>query len=478
MKVSKLLNDVEKFLLIGEDVDVTSLSNKSKGCKKNCLFFCIDGINNDGSKFVQEAILNGAVCVVSNKKLKVNVTQVIVDDVRSCMSLIAKNFYGNACDKLKIIGITGTNGKTTSSFIIQHILNVAGFSVGVIGTNGVFIDNKLISEDLTTPDPIELHYYFKEMKKSNCDFVIMEASAHAICLKKLVGIKFRVGLFTNITNEHLDFFGNMKNYSKCKLSFFKKENVDEAVFNVDNAYGRLLAKLNQIPNITYGIYNPSNTFAINIETSFNGSKFFVNSLDSIFDIKTNLIGEHNVYNILGAISVCKLLNIRDEYILKGVNTLLQVDGRCNVTKLNNNNYIIVDFAHTPDGFEKILGVFRKLVKGKLITIFGCVEYSDTKKRVLMGKVASAYSDYIILTADNPNNTSVFKINRDIKAGFKKFKNYTEIEDRKKAIEYGISLLCKNDALIILGKGGEHKQLIMGNAIKYNEQEVVNNLLNS
>lgn len=476
MKVSKLVSNVQKYLLIGEDVDVTSLSNKSKGCKKNCLFFCIDGINNNGVKFVNEAIENGATCVITSKKLKINVTQIIVDDVRECMSKISKTFYGNACDKLKIIGITGTNGKTTSSFIIQHILNVAGFSVGVIGTNGVFIDNKLISEDLTTPDPIELHYYFKEMKKQNCDFVIMEASAHAIYLKKLVGINFRVGLFTNITNEHLDFFGSMKNYAKCKLSFFNKENIKEAVYNVDSAYGRLLAKLNEIPSITYGIYNPSNTFAINIETSFNGSKFVVNALDTIFKIDTKLIGEHNVYNILGAISVCKLLNIRDEYIEQGVNSLLQVDGRCNVTKLNNNNYIIVDFAHTPDGFEKILGVFRKLVKGKLITIFGCVEYSDVKKRVLMGKVASNYSDYIILTSDNPNNTSVFKINRDIKAGFKRFKNYTEIEDRKKAIEYGISLLCKNDALLILGKGGEHKQVVMGNVLKYNEQEVVNNLL--
>lgn len=476
MKLISLLNGLDKYLFIGNDVEIKYLSNKSASCKKDSLFFCINGINNCGYDYVDDAIKNGATAIVTNKKLKVNITQIVVDDVRFAMSKISKVFYGECSNKLKIIGITGTNGKTTSSFIIKHILNVAGFKVGLIGTNGVYIDNKLISEDLTTPDPIDLHYYFKQMYKAKVDFCVMEVSAHAIDLKKIIGIKFKVGLFTNITNEHLDYFGNMRNYSRTKLSLFKKDYIEEAVLNVDNSYGKLIAKLNIVPNVTYGIYNPSNTFAINVETSFSGSKFVVNALDSIFNIDTSLIGEHNVYNILGAISVCKLLNIRDELIERGVNSLTQVDGRCNVTKLNNGNHIIVDFAHTPDGFENILKVFRKLVKGKLITIFGCVEYSDVKKRIMMGKVASAFSDYIILTADNPNDTLVSKINRDIKAGFKKFKNYIEIEDRKKAIEYGLGLLCKNDAVLILGKGGETKQLILGKSIKYNEHEVVNNLL--
>ncbi len=476
MKLVNLLNGLDKYMFIGNDVEIKHLSNKSGGCKNDTLFFCINGINNCGYNFVEDAIKNGASAIVTDKKLKVNATQIIVDDVRYAMSKISKIFYGECCDKLKIIGITGTNGKTTSSFIIKHILNVAGFKVGIIGTNGVYIDNKLISEDLTTPDPIDLHYYFKRMVNAKVDFCIMEVSAHAIDLKKIVGVKFRVGMFTNITNEHLDYFGNMRNYARTKLSLFTKEYVDEAVVNVDNSYGKLIAKMNTVPSVTYGIYNPSNSFAINMETSFLGSKFVVNALDSIFNIETTLIGEHNIYNILGAISVCKLLNIRDELIELGVNSLKQVDGRCNVTKLNNNNYVIVDFAHTPDGFENVLKVFRKLVKGKLITIFGCVEYSDIKKRIMMGKIASNYSDYIILTADNPNNTLVSKINRDIKAGFKKFKNYIEIEDRKKAIEYGFGLLCKNDAVLILGKGGETKQLILGKSIRYNEQEVVNNLL--
>lgn len=476
MQLSKLLCEVNKYMLIGSDVDIKHLSCNSNMCKKDSLFFAIDGFTYKGSNFVNEAINNGAIAVITNKKLNINVPQVIVEDVRKCMSLVAKQFNNNASNKLKIIGITGTNGKTTSSYILNNILSVAGFSVGIIGTNGVYIDNKLISEDLTTPDPINLHYYFNEMVKRKVDYCIMEVSAHAIDLKKVDGIRFRVGLLTNITNEHLDYFGSIKNYAKCKLSWFNSYNIEEAVYNVDDVYGMQLAKQNSIPNITYGLNSPSNTFAVNINTTIDGTTFFANSLDSLFDINTKLIGEYNVYNILGAISVCKLLNIRDEHIFNGVNSLQYVDGRCNITKLNNNNYIVIDFAHTPDGFSKVLSTFKNIIKGKIITIFGCVDYSDYKKRVLMGNIASMYSDYIILTADNPNFTNVKDINKDIKKGFKKFKNYTEIDSREDAIKYGISLLCNNDALIILGKGGEHKQLIMGKKFEYNEQEIVNNFI--
>ena len=475
MQLSKLLKNIDKYMLIGGDKNILGLSNNADQCKKGSLFFVIDGIKNKGVDFVDKAINNGAIAIITNKKLNIDITQVVVEDVRKCMSIVAKQYYNCACDKLKIIGITGTNGKTTSSYLVKNILSIAGFNVGIIGTNGVYIDNKKIGNDLTTPDPINLHKYFSDMVKQGVDYCIMEVSAHAIDLKKVYGIKYRVGLFTNITNEHLDYFGSMKNYSKCKLNWFNKENMCEAVYNVDDDYGKALAKSNNVPNITYGINNPSNTFAVNIENSIMGTSFFVNSLDGIFNIKSKLVGRYNVYNILGAISVCKLLNIRDEYILNGINTLEYIDGRCNITKYGNN-YIVIDFAHTPDGFEKVISTFKSLAKGKLITIFGCVDYSDIKKRVLMGTVASKYSDYVILTADNPNFDNVKDINKDIKCGFKRFKNYIEIEDRIEAIKYGISLLCSEDILLILGKGGEYKQLIMGKNVEYNEQEIVNNFI--
>lgn len=476
MLLTNLLKNVEKYMMIGNDINIRHLSHCSSLCVKDTLFFAIDGTKEDGAKYVEEAIECGAIAVVTNKRLKVNIAQIIVDDVRETMSLIAKAFYHNASDKLKIIGIVGTNGKTTSSFIIKNILTFAGFTVGVVGTNGVYIDNNRISEDLTTPDPIDLHKYLDIMKKAKVDYVIMEVSAHAIDLKKIKGIRFKVGLYTNISNEHLDYFGTMKNYTKCKLSFFNNDIVDEAVYNIDDDYGVELARNYNVPNITYGLDSPSNTFAIDIVESIDGTKFIVNSLDSIFKIDTKLLGKHNVYNILGAMSVCKLLNINDKYIELGVNTIDKIDGRCNVIRVNNN-YVIIDFAHTPDGFEKILSTIRGVCKGKVITLFGCVGYSDTRKRSIMGNVASRYSDYIILTSDNPGDTDIKKINRDIKSGFKKYKNYIEIDDRRDAIKYGLGLLCSSDVLVLLGKGGEHKQIIMNEIFKYNEEEVVNNLIN-
>ena len=391
------------------------------------------------------------------------------------MSLISKKFYNNACDKLKIIGIVGTNGKTTTSYILKSILEHNNHKVGVIGTNGVYIDNKYIEEELTTPDPINLHNYLFRMLKANVEYVIMEVSAHAIDLYKVAGIKFCIGLFTNISNEHLDYFDTIENYAKCKMKFFDELYIKEAVINVDDEWGVKIARKNAVPCITYGIYNPANTFAINIDTSLHGTKFVVNTLDEIFDINTTLIGEYNVYNILGAISVCKILGIDNDVIVHGISGLEKVDGRCNIIK-TGSNYIVIDFAHTPDGFEKILSTIKSFATGKVVTVFGCVGYSDSNKRKLMGSVASKYSDYIVLTSDNPNFVKVATINGDIKKGFGKFENYIEIEDRVEAIKFGIGMLCKSDVLVLLGKGGERKQVINGKSIEYNEIEIVNNLI--
>ena len=476
MRLVDLIEDIDKYLYIGEDVEISHLSHHSDLCEMGSLFFAIEGTKINGTKYIESAISNGAVAVVTSKKLKVNIPQVIVDNVRLAMAIISKKFYDNACDRLKIIGIVGTNGKTTSSYLIKNILAVSGFSVGLIGTNGIYIDNNRIAEDLTTPDPIDIHRYISYMVESGVDYCIMEVSAHAIDLYKVAGIKFKVGLYTNISNEHLDYFVSMKNYINCKKKFFDSRYIEEAVINVDDEVGMSIAKKNSIPCVTYGMYNPSNTFAVNVVSNINGSKFVVNALDSIISIETSLIGEYNVYNILGAISVCKLLSIRDENIECGIRSLENIEGRCNITKIKNNNYIVIDFAHTPDGMENILSVLRRMSKGKIVTIFGCVDYSDTKKRSLMGQVASKYSDYIILTSDNPNFADVKTINKDIKYGFHKFKNYTEIEDRVEAIRYGMSMLCQDDMLVILGKGGEKKQVVCGEKLEYNEQKIVNNLL--
>lgn len=475
MRLSNLIVDIEKYIFIGEDVDINNLSHNSKNCTSGTLYFAISGTTYNGKDYVEEAISNGAVAIITESKLDINIPQVIVDNVRKSMAYISKAFYGNACDKLKIIGIVGTNGKTTSSYILKHILEFGKHKVGVIGTNGVYIGNKYIEEELTTPDPINLHNYFLRMLKSKVEYVIMEVSAHAIDLYKIAGIKFDVGLYTNISNEHLDYFGTMENYANCKMKFFDELYINEAVINIDDDYGIKIARMNAVPSITYGIHNPANTFAVNIDMSLYGTKFVVNILDEIFDINTKLIGVHNVYNILGAISVCKILGVDNDVISNGISVLQKVDGRCNIIK-RGSNYIVIDFAHTPDGFENILSTIKSFANGKVVTVFGCVGYSDSIKRSLMGEVASKYSDFVILTADNPNYAQVSSINNDIKKGFDKFESYIEIEDRVEAIKFGLGMLCKSDVLVLLGKGGERKQVINGEAIEYNELQIVNNLL--
>ncbi len=477
-KLSQLLENVQVLSKQNfKDVNINSLFHSSKDCERNSLYFCITGTKVNGHDFASEAIENGAVALVVEKFLPYDIPQILVPNTRIAMSQIAKNFYDKASDKLKIVSIVGTNGKTTTSMILAKILRTCGKSVGVIGTNGVFFDEELsLPCDLTTPDPIEMHYIFSQLVAFKIEYVIIEASAHAIFLNKLYGVKSEIGIFTNISNEHLDFFGSMENYSNVKLNFFNETNMKNAIVNIDDKYGKELINKLKIPYLTYGIFNPSNTFAVNIKTSMKGTSFIANSNDVLLKINTKLVGDFNVYNILAGITAGLMLNCNVSCIEKALKELERVDGRFNVFELNNNIKVIIDFAHTPDGFEKTLSLVKMLRKGRIITLFGCVEYADKNKRKLMGEVADKYSDYLVLTADNPNNTSVEEISKDIVAGIKKCK-YEIIEDRETAIKSAFDGLLKNDTLVLLGKGAEKYQKIKGNLVDYSDVDVVKKLLN-
>lgn len=476
-KLSQLLDNMKIISKKNfKDVNINSLFHSSKDCERNSLYFCITGTKVDGHNYADEAIKNGAVALIVEKYLPVDVPQILVQNTRIAMSQIANNFYDKSAEKLKIILIVGTNGKTTTSMILAKILRTCGKSVGVVGTNGVYFDEELsLPCDLTTPDPIEMHYIFSQLVAFKIEYVIIEASAHAIFLNKLYGIKSLIGIFTNITNEHLDFFGTMENYASVKMNFFNEDSMENAIINIDDKYGKELADKIKIPYLTYGIFNPSNTFAVDIKTSMKGTSFIVNSDDTLLKINTKLVGDFNVYNILAGITAGLMLGCKVECIEKALKKLERVDGRFNVYELPNNIKIIIDFAHTPDGFEKTLSLVKLLRKGRIITLFGCVEYSDSNKRKLMGEVADKYSDYLVLTADNPNKTSVQEISKDIVAGIKKCK-YEIIEDRKVAISKAFGELIKNDTLVLLGKGAEKHQKINGILMDYSDIDVVKNLL--
>ena len=478
MKIENLMRNLEVVEFIGDkELDIESLSHSSKSIEKNSMFFCLVGDNFDGHSFVKEAVDNGATCIVVNTIQDVNCAQIVVKDTRLAMTIISSNFYENPEKYLKFIGIVGTNGKTTTSFIIASILKEKGIKVGIIGTNGIYIDNYYIPNNFTTPDPIELYFNLNQMVAFGVDIVVIETTAHAIALNKLKGLNFELGVFTNITNEHLDFFGSMEKYSNTKLNFLNdKNNFKELVVNIDDSYGKKLAMETKLPCITYGISNPANVFAIDIKYSIDKMKFLINFNDEVFEIESNLIGDYNVYNLMASITVGKIFGCTNNQICTAIKNLKKVKGRFEVFKFGLDKTIIVDFAHTPDGFEKCLSLVKSLSKGKIISLFGCVDYSDIEKRKIMGEIASNYSDYIILTSDNPNFESVTSICESIKKGISKNKKVFVIEDRIEAVKFGLKLLNTLDTLVLLGKGGETKQKIKGVDYFYDEIEFVKSII--
>lgn len=302
------------------------------------------------------------------------------------------------------------------------------------------------------------------------EYVVMEVSAHAIYYKKTYGINPKIIVFTNISNEHLDFFKTMELYSGTKLEYIKQFPNALKVVNMDDEYSKELMDLKNV--FTYGIINPADTFAINIELMMDGSQFICNVNDDILDIKSNLTGDYNIYNLMASILVVKQLGISNKHIIKAIEETKKIDGRWEVFDFPNNNKVIVDYAHTPDGFLKVFENVKKLRKGRIITLFGCVGYSDKRKRRLMGDIAKQNSDFVIITSDNYSLEKFNEIFDDI--GIDKF--YAKIEDRTEAVDFAIKMMDKNDTLLLLGKGAESIQKSKDGDIQYNEIELVKKYL--
>ena len=477
MRLNKLLGGVGHNSIINEkNVCVSCLCHNSNCCEQGALFFCIKGENFNGEDYAVDAVKNGAVAIVTECELHdLNVIQILVDNARIAMAEISRRFYDFPDKKLKIISFVGTNGKTTSSHVLCKILQENGKRCGIIGTNGIIIDELSLPSELTTPDPIELYYTLNQMVVLGFEYVVLEASAHAIALNKLYGLKNEVVVFTNISNEHLDFFNSMEEYSKVKMDYVNNRNSNFMVVNADDEYGAKIIKDAKIEFSSYGIFNPASTFAIDIKTSMTGSEFVVNADDNIINVKTKLVGDFNVYNILSAISCAKYFEIDNETIEKAISKLEKVDGRFNVFELSGNRKVVVDFAHTPDGFEKTLSLIRKLRKGKIIVVFGCVGYSDKKKRTLMGQVANKYADYIIITNDNICDAVFNEVNSDVIKGIT-----CDIEiifNREKAVEKALNMMKNNHTLVLLGKGCETYQKIKGEKVYYSDIETVKKYIN-
>lgn len=477
MKLKKIIQNLDIVSIQNfKDYNIKSISHISKDIIPSSIFICIKGNNYNGNNYIGDAIKNGAKCIITEDKNLVitSVCVIVVKDCRIAMSIVAKNFYNSCCDDLKIIGIIGTSGKTTTTIMISQLLKYNKMKIGVIGTNGIFIDNIKLDNKFTTPDPLELHYVFYQMKMLGVEIVIMEVSAQAIYYNKLYGVFFELCVFTNISREHLDFFGSMENYARTKMNFFSKKNMKECIVNIDDFYGRELAYKVDIPCVSYGLNEPSNSFAIDIYYDFDTTKFVANIIDDIIDICVPFVGIYNVYNLIASLTVVKMLGMRIDEIKLAVNNMSVIDGRYNVYNINDKT-IIIDFAHTPSSINSLLKHISDTSDFDIVSVFGCVGYSNKDKRQEMALVIDKFSSKIVVTSDNPGNTKFDDICKDIVEVFSK-ENYTCIEDRECAIKYAYDNLQENEVLVLIGKGAEDFQTIGNERVKYSDKESILKLI--
>jgi len=469
-------------------VEVTGITYDSREAAAGHVFVAIPGFKADGAAFAAQAVDRGANAVVLEKDVNLpkDVTKVIVPDARIALAELSSAFYGNPSRHLKMVGITGTNGKTTTSFLIEAILRKAGHKVGVIGTVEARINGKGLPVKLTTPESSELQELLSRMLKEGVTHVVMEVSSHSLELHRVHGVEFDVAIYTNLTHDHLDFHGNMQNYLKAKLKLFEKlgKGVKKdvtAIINVDDPYGKKIMTYVDGNILTYGAVNNANLNASNIETSINTMTFELQSFDSKFKISTILIGVSNAYNIMAALLCGKVFGLNYEQMKGAVEDLKYIPGRFERIEAGQKFPVIVDFAHSPDSLMKLLETVRPLTKGKLILVFGCSGERDRAKRPVMGDIAVKMTDFTFITTDDPHGESPDRIIAEIEAGVvgaggESGKNYRKMEDRRAAIEQAINMAQPEDLVVIAGRGHERFQDYKGTKVQIDDREVAREIL--
>lgn len=473
MELFRLLSGIAvKETNVSKDYNVKNIRISSKEVGEGDLFLCMEGSRDDGNKYL-ENIKCDFVAVTEKKPISRDLKYVVVDNVREAYSLISQNWFLKPLSGIKFISVVGTNGKTSTAHYISSLLSLAGVKTGLIGTEGHFICGEKVGESLTTPDPFELNELFFKMRAKGVEVVISEVSAHAIYLEKLFGIKAEIAVFTNISQDHLDYFKNFENYSAVKMSYFNAVNVKQSIINVDDKCGKLLASRLEKDGcdfVTYGFDNPADCFAIDVKESLDGLSFIANINDEIIEVKSVLYGMFNAYNLLAALIAARELGISADTLTAVVKKVRAVKGRFSVLRCDKGT-VIIDYAHTPDGLKNVLKTARIMTKGRLLCLFGCGGERDVTKRAVMGRVASENSDFVIITSDNPRYENPEEIICNIASGVCGVE-YKSITDRTEAIAYAINEMCEGDTLVIAGKGNEPYLDIRGKKIPYNDFETV------
>ncbi|MBR5468292.1 MAG: UDP-N-acetylmuramoyl-L-alanyl-D-glutamate--2,6-diaminopimelate ligase [Firmicutes bacterium] len=474
MKLKDILKGIDYTILQGsDDIEIANVQYDSRKISKDSLFVCITGFKTDGHKYIASAAEKGSAAFSVEKDVEMieGLTYVKVENNREALAKMASNVYYAPSAKMNLVGVTGTNGKTSTTYIIKSVLDRLGHKVGVIGTIENRIGDKVIHADRTTPESLELQELFNEMYEEKVTDVCMEVSSHSLDLHRVDCCDFDIAIFTNLTQDHLDYHITMENYRNAKGILF--ERCLKNVINIDDAAGEYMKSVSKGEVLTTGIENDADLKAEDIDITADGVTFTLRYKGEKYPVSLNIPGKFSIYNALGSIGACLFMGIDMETIIAGLKDIQGVRGRFQSIKGKNGVSAVVDYAHTPDGLENILNTAKEFVKGRIITVFGCGGDRDRTKRPIMGEIAGNLSDYCIITSDNPRTEDPERILDDIEPGTAKTGcEYIKIIDRREAIFYAVKIAKENDLVVVAGKGHEDYQIFADRTIHFDDKEVV------
>ncbi len=485
MRAKELIESLDSCYLSGlEDFEVRGISCNSKQVCDNFIFVAIEGTHIDGHKFIKEAIDKGARIVIVQSSVishqsSEKVFFIRVNDTRKALACLAARFYENPSSKTKVVGVTGTNGKTTITYLIEALLKETGFLPAVIGTVNNRFKNKVIPSKNTTPGPIELQSFLADTVREDINYVIMEVSSHALSQDRTLAIAFHSAIFTNLTQDHLDYHKTLEDYFQAKAKLFKDMNSGTfTVINNDDEYGKRLKRLIKGPEIiTYGIENEADITACDIKLDISYTEFILRTAKQEFNFKTRLIGRHNIYNMLASFAWAFKEGLDQKIVKSALEKFDFIPGRLEKINCRRDFSVFVDYAHTEDALTNVIKALRQISGRRIIVVFGCGGERDKTKRPKMGHTASELADYVIITNDNPRSEDPQDIIKDIIKGIRK-NNHCTIPDRKDAIRKSLSLAAAGDIVLIAGKGHEPYQILKNQTIRFDDRETVKECLES
>ena len=480
MKLSTLVHHLESMGTYNLcDVEITGITNDSRKVRPGYLYVAIKGYKADGHNFIKKSLECGAQAIVSEEKLSLDtsIPQIVVRNTRKALSSLSCCFYNNPSQKINVVGVTGTNGKTTTTFLTKSIIEKAGYEAGLIGTINYQIGEKMITAQETTPESVELQRLIAEMVEAKIKFAVMEVSSHSAIQHRIENIDFKTAVFTNITAEHLDYHKTISNYMNAKLELFKNLRKDSfAVLNADDEFSEYFADRTNAKILWYGIKNDADIKAEICRESTSDIMIKLKYSRKEIDMKIPFVGVHNVYNVLAAVASAISLGFELDVIKSGIETAPTVPGRLESVPCNRGFEVVVDYAHTPHALETVLQALKNLVKGRILLVFGCGGDRDKEKRPLMGRIADEKSDVFWLTNDNPRSEDPLNIIDGIKAGIKPGRSFHTQINRHKAIADALSEATDGDLVLVAGKGHEKYQIIKDTITPFDDREVIKAIL--